>query len=228
VSRRLALVLLGALAGCSGLQETEAGVVQLDVTVPGPDSVEVGESIQLSARPLDKNGDSVGTPVTWLSADATATIDAATGILTGVAPGTARVQASVGSLSSELITFAVVAPADTLVLPGDSVLTVPAGTGTSTGMLTRLDSFNPPGALPGRRVIYVITSPDPAAAPPAVVFNTGAVADTVTTGADGTAAAVLAVIGAPPDTVIVEARATRTRGAVVPGSGQRFIVLFQH
>jgi hypothetical protein len=190
--------------------------------------VEVGESIQLSARPLDKNGDSVGTPVTWLSADATATIDAATGTLTGVAPGTARVQASVGSLSSELITFAVVAPADTLVLPGDSVLTVPAGTGTSTGMLTRLDSFNPPGALPGRRVIYVITSPDPAAAPPAVVFNTGAVADTVTTGADGTAAAVLAVIGAPPDTVIVEARATRTRGAVVPGSGQRFIVLFQH
>ncbi len=227
MSRRLALLLLGALAGCSGLQETEAGVVQLDVTVPGPDSVEVGESIQLSAKPLDKNGDSVGTPVTWLSADATATIDAA-GVLTGVTPGSARVQASVGSLSSELITFTVAAPADTLVLPGDSVLTVPAGTGSSGDMVTRLDSFNPPGALPGRRVIYAITSPDPAVAPPAVVFNTGAVADTVTTGADGTAAAVLAVIGAPPDTVIVEARATRTRGAVVPGSGQRFIVLFQH
>lgn len=227
MSRRLALLLLGALAGCSGLQETEAGVVQLDVTVPGPDSVEVGESIQLSAKPLDKNGDSVGTPVTWLSADATATIDA-TGLLTGVTPGTARVQAGVGSLNSALITFAVVAPADTLVLPGDSVLTVPAGTGTSADMVTRLDSFNPPGALPGRRVIYAITSPDPAAAPPAVVFSTGAVADTLTTGADGTAAAVLSVIGAPPDTVIVEARATRIRGAVVPGSGQRFIVLFQH
>jgi hypothetical protein len=227
VSRRLALLLLGALAGCSGLQETEGGVVQLDVTVPGPDSVEVGESIQLSAKPLDKNGDSVGTPVTWLSADATATIDA-TGLLTGISPGAARVQAGVGSLNSELITFAVVAPADTLVLPGDSVLTVPAGTGTSSDMVTRLDSFNPPGALPGRRVIYAIISPDPAAAPPAVVFSTGAVADTLTTGADGTAAAVLSVIGAPPDTVIVEARATRTRGAVVPGSGQRFIVLFQH
>jgi hypothetical protein len=227
VSRRQVLLLLGALAGCSGLQETEGGVVQLDVTVPGPDSVEVGESIQLSAKPLDKNGDSVGTPVTWLSADATATIDA-TGLLTGISPGAARVQAGVGSLNSELITFAVVAPADTLVLPGDSVLTVPAGTGTSSDMVTRLDSFNPPGALPGRRVIYAITSPDPAAAPPAVVFSTGAVADTLTTGADGTAAAVLSVIGAPPDTVIVEARATRTRGAVVPGSGQRFIVLFQH
>ena len=227
MSGRLVLLLLGALAGCSGLQETEGGVVQLDVTVPGPDSVEVGESIQLSAKPLDKNGDSVGTPVTWLSADATATIDA-TGLLTGISPGAARVQAGVGSLNSELITFAVVAPADTLVLPGDSVLTVPAGTGTSSDMVTRLDSFNPPGALPGRRVIYAITSPDPAAAPAAVVFSTGAVADTLTTGADGTAAAVLSVIGAPPDTVIVEARATRTRGAVVPGSGQRFIVLFQH
>lgn len=227
MSGRLGLLLLGVLAACSGLQETEGGVVQLDVTVPGPDSVEVGESIQLSAKPLDKNGDSVGTPVTWLSADATATIDA-TGLLTGISPGAARVQAGVGSLNSELITFAVVAPADTLVLPGDSVLTVPAGTGTSSDMVTRLDSFNPPGALPGRRVIYAITSPDPAAAPPAVVFSTGAVADTLTTGADGTAAAVLSVIGAPPDTVIVEARATRTRGAVVPGSGQRFIVLFQH
>jgi hypothetical protein len=227
VSGRLVLLLLGALAGCSGLQETEGGVVQLDVTVPGPDSVEVGESIQLSAKPLDKNGDSVGTPVTWLSADATATIDA-TGLLTGISPGAARVQAGVGSLNSELITFAVVAPADTLVLPGDSVLTVPAGTGTSSDMVTRLDSFNPPGALPGRRVIYAITSPDPAAAPPAVVFSTGAGADTLTTGADGTATALLSVIGAPPDTVIVEARATRTRGAVVPGSGQRFIVLFQH
>jgi hypothetical protein len=227
VTRGLLLLLLGAVAGCSGLQETEAGVVELDVSVPGPDSLEVGESIQLSAKPVNKDGDSVATAVTWLSADATATIDP-TGLLTGVSPGTARIQASVGSLSSELITFAVVPPADTLVLPADSVLTVPAGTLSSPGMTVRLDSFHPPGPLPGRRVIYAITSPDPAAAAPAVLFNGSATADTVVTGDDGTAAPGLTVVGTPPDTVIVTAGATRTRGAVVPGSGQRFIVLFQH
>jgi hypothetical protein len=31
----------------------------------------------------------------------------------------------------------------------------------------------------------------------------------------------------PPDTAIVEVRAERTSGAAVPGSGQRFIILFQ-
>jgi hypothetical protein len=32
---------------------------------------------------------------------------------------------------------------------------------------------------------------------------------------------------AAPDTAIVTVRAARTRGAAVPGSGQRFLVLFQ-
>jgi hypothetical protein len=227
VTRRLGLLLLVASAGCSGLQESEAGVVGIEVSVPGPDVVEVGEAVQLSAKPLDKNGDSVGTPVTWLSADASATIDPA-GVLTGVSPGTARVQASVGSLGSELITFDVVAPADTLALAGDSVLTVPVGTTAAPAMITRLDSFHPAGPLPGRPVVYAITSPDPAAAAPAVVFPGNVAADTIATADDGTGSAALTVVGTPPDTVIVEVRARRTRGAEVPGSGQRFIVLFQH
>jgi hypothetical protein len=52
--------------------------------------------------------------------------------------------------------------------------------------------------------------------------------DTVLTGADGTAATILSVAtgAAPPDTVIVVVSAVRTRGATVPGSGQRFIVLY--
>lgn len=223
---RFGLLCLAAISGCSGLQESEAGVVGVEVRVPGPDSVEVGESIQLSAKPLDKNGDSVATPVAWLSADASATIDAA-GVLTGVSPGTARVQASVGSLDSEIISFTVVAPADTIILPADSVLTVPAGTTAAPAMVVRLESFHPPGVLPGRRVVYTITSPDPAAATPTVVFGGSAVADTTTTGDDGTATAALTVVGTPPDTVIVDVRAKRTRGTEVPGSGQRFIVLFQ-
>ena len=228
MTRRLGPLLVAVALGCSGLTETQGGVVGIEVGVPGPDSVEVGEAIQLTAKPLNKDGDSVAAPVTWLSADATATIDPATGVLTGVSPGPARIQAAVGSLRSPIIIFAVVARPDSLVLAGDSIVTVPVGTTTSPGLLTRLDTFSPPGPVASRRVAYAITSPDPAAAPPAVVFPGSAVADTVLTGTDGTAAATLTAIAPPPDTVIVQVRATRLRGTEVPGSGQRFIVVFEH
>src|SRR5215210_686431 len=98
MSRGLGLILVAAAVGCSGLTEEEAGVVGIEVSVPGPDTVEVGETIQLSARPLDRNGDSAAAPVTWISTDPAAVIDAAGGQLTGVAPGTTRVQATVGAL----------------------------------------------------------------------------------------------------------------------------------
>lgn len=229
MTRRIRLVLLAAVLGCSGLQEGEGGVVGIEVRVPGPDSVEVGESIQLSARPLDKNGDSVGTTVTWVSADPTATIDASSGVLTGVSPGTARVQATVGALSSELITFSVAAPPDTLILAGDSVVVTARDAPASAPLTTRLESFHPAGVLAGRGVIYAITSPDPAAATPTVLLSGNVVADTLVTGADGTAATTVSVVPGTtaPDTVIVEVRAVRTRGAAVPGSGQRFIVVYQ-
>jgi Bacterial Ig-like domain (group 2) len=229
VRRRIGLLLLAAAIGCSGLTESEGGIVGLEVSVPGPDTVEVGESIQLSARPLDKNGDSAATPVTWVSADSAATIDPSTGVLTGVTPGSARVQASAGALGSALITFAVVPAPDLLVLPADSIFTVARDAATLPDLVTRLDSFNPAGPLPGRGVIYAITSPDPAAAPPAVLLNGNVVSDTIITGTDGTAIGRLVVVpGATvPDSVIVEVRAEHTRGAPVPGSGQRFIVRFQ-
>lgn len=224
----LGVLVVAALFGCSGLDEGEAGVVGIEVRVPGPDTVEVGESIQLSAKPLDKDGDSVGTTITWLSADTSATIDASTGVLTGVTPGTARVQATVGALGSELITFAVVAPADTLVLASDSIVTVAVDVATSPELLTRLDSFHPAGTLPSRGVIYAITSPDPAAATPTVVLAGNVFADTVLTGTGGIATTTLVVVAGstPPDSAIVTVRAERTRGAAVPGSGQRFIVKF--
>ncbi len=221
-------LLVAALAlGCSGLDEGEGGVVGIEVRVPGPDTVEVGESIQLSAKPLDKDGDSVGTTVTWLSADATAAVDAATGILTGVSPGTARVQATVGALGSPLITFAVVAPADTLVLTSDSIVTLTSDAPASPALTARLDNLVT-GALANRGVIYALTLPDPAAGAPTVLLQGNVVTDTLATGPDGNASTTLIVVPGltPPDSAVVTVRAERTRGAVVPGSGQRFIIRF--
>jgi hypothetical protein len=224
---RFGLLAAVAVLGCSGLDEGEAGVVGIEVRVPGPDTVEVGESIQLSAKPLNKDGDSVATTITWLSADPTAAVDPATGILTGVSVGTARVQATVGALGSALISFAVVAPADTLVLTSDSIVTLASDAVTSPPLTAQLSNLVA-GPLPNRGVIYALTSPDPAAGAPTVLLQGNVVSDTVATGADGNASLALVVVtgSIPPDSAIVTVRAERTRGAVVPGSGQRFIIRF--
>lgn len=225
--RALAWLLPLLAVGCSGLDEGEAGVVGIEVQVPGPDSLEVGESIQLSARPLDKNGDSVATPVTWVSVDPTASIDAATGVLTGLSLGSARVQASVGSLGSALITFAIAPRADTLQIAGDSIFTASVTASPLPDFTTVLFSFSPLGPVPSQGVIYAITSPDPLAGPPPVVLSTNTqVTDTVPTTSEGTAVTSLALVpgAVPPESVVVTISATRIRGAVVPGSGQRFIL----
>jgi hypothetical protein len=227
VRRALALLLSLLAAGCSGLDEGQAGVVGIEVQVPGPDSLEVGESIQLGARPLDKNGDSAATAVTWISVDPTASIDPATGVLTGLSVGSARVQATVGSLGSGLITFAIVPHADSLLIAGDSIFTASLTAPPLPTFTTVVWSFNPVGPVPSQGVIYAITSPDPLITPAAVVLSTNSqVVDTVPTGTDGIAVASLALVPGttPPDSVIVTVSASRIRGAVVPGSGQRFIL----
>ncbi len=218
-----------ALLGCSDLAEGESGVVALEVQVPSPASVEVGAGLQLTATALGADGNPVDVAISWRVADATVSVSA-TGVVTGVSPGTGRVQAVSGSLSSALVTVTVLARVDTLVLVGDSVRTVPADPGTSGDLVVLLQTFTPTVApVADRPVIYEITSPVAGAAP-AVALTGGVQTDTVNTGSDGTVGGMQLsrVTGAPlVDSAIVEVRALRTNGAVVPGSGQRFIIRFQ-
>jgi hypothetical protein len=228
VTRWVVPVALVFAAGCSSLTDVD-GVVALEVTLPVPAVIEVNESLQLSARALNKDGDSVAATIVWATADTTLTVDASSGLLTGVAPGTGRVQASHSTLTSGVLTFSVIAPADTIIIAGDSVFTVAQGVVASSPLVVRVESYAPAGPVAGRPVIYTLTSPDPATTSPTVAFPNGLSEDTATTAADGTVSAItlnrLAGLTAP-DTAIVTVRATRTRGTVVPGSGQRFIVLF--
>ena len=222
-------LLLLAAAACSGLEEAEDGVVALEIQIPALLTLEVGEQVQLSARALGADGEPVDATILWIASDDALSVDA-TGLVTGVAPGSADVQAAVGSLASEGIEFSVIAPADTIIIVGDSVFVIPIGADppVSANLVVRLESRSPVGPLGARPVIYEITQPV-AGATPVVQLAGGVQIDTLTTATDGTAAIALSsVIGqTPPDTAIVEVRATRTRGSVVPGSGQRFIVLFQ-
>jgi hypothetical protein len=217
-----------ALQGCSNLTEGAGGVVGLEIQTPSLKTIEVGETLQLTAVALDKDGNPVAAPITWLAQDTTLTVDGS-GAITGVFPGTGHVQAFAGSLASELETFTVIARADTLILTGDSVLTVPPGITASAPLLVQLQSFSPVGPLPSRPVIYAVTSP-PDVGPHTVELTGAVLTDTVLTGTDGAVSSVTLnrVNGTTqPATAIVEVRAFRTGGEAVPGSGQRFTVNFQ-
>jgi Bacterial Ig-like domain (group 2) len=227
--RWLRLLPLLAAAACSSLDEGEGGVVGLEIQVPGSPTLEVGEQVQLSARALDADGETVDATIEWLASNAALSVDA-TGLVTGVAPGPGNVQAAVGSLTSARVGFSVIAPADTIILVGDSVFVIPIGADppVTANLVVRLESRSPAGPVDSRPVIYEITRPVAGTAP-VVQLAGGVQSDTLSTVTDGTVGAVLSLVAGqvPPDTAIVEVRANRTRGSAVPGSGQRFIILFQ-
>ncbi|MGI9041915.1 MAG: Ig-like domain-containing protein [Gemmatimonadales bacterium] len=228
MTRWAVLFPLAAALGCSRLDEAEGGVVALELRVPSPATLEVGETLQLSVRPLNSDGDSVAAAVTWLTPGDVVTVDQ-TGLVTGVAPGTGQVQARVGSLTSGLVSVGVLARADTLIIVGDSIFTVPLGQSVSPALVVRLESFAPVGPVESRPVVYAVVTPVQEV-PTRVQLAGGVLVDTLVTAADGTIGTVTLdrVAGVTgPDSAVVEVRATRTRGAAVPGSGQRFIVRFE-
>lgn len=228
--RYLAAV-FAAVAGCSNLTEA-GGIAGLEVRVPRPPVVEVGQTIQLSARALDRQGDSVGAAITWLTPDTTVILTS-TGLLTGRTGGTtARVQAQVDSLVSDFVTFTVNPRPDTLKIVGDSIFVVAAGVVSSAPLVASLQSLVPPMALSGDVITYSIVAPvfaDPSQR--TVELPGGVLTLDAVTGLDGSPLSpvtVNRVTGVTsPDSAIVTVRALTASGATVPGSGQRFIVRFQ-
>jgi hypothetical protein len=234
--RRGALVLAaGVLLGCSDLSEGEGGVVALEVTAPAGNAVEVGDTVQYTARALNIQGEEVAAEIRWATPDtANISVDSLTGIVVGKAGATVgRVQASAGSLLSPLNLISVLARADTLILVSPDTMTVDLLLGQSTPALeARLESYDPAGPLAGRDIIYEIVYPVFALPGDRTVELTGGVLiDTLTTGSGGTPASpvALSVVGGAvaPDSAIVELRAFRYGGTEpVPGSGQRIRVRF--
>jgi hypothetical protein len=109
VTRWAVLVASMGMLGCSDLTEGAGGVVALEIVVPTVSSIEVGQSLQLTARAVDKDDNTVNAPITWQAADPTLSVDP-TGLITGVSVGTGRVQAFTSSLASPVVSFNVVAP----------------------------------------------------------------------------------------------------------------------
>ena len=221
--KRLASLAFSVVAlGCSNLTEGAGGVVGIDIRTPTLKTIEVGETLALSAQALDKNGNPVSATITWQAPDPTLTVDQS-GQITGVSPGTGRVQAFVGSLASSLESFTVIARADTLIVT-DSLFTVAPGVAASPPLVASVQSLSA-GPLPSRPVVYTVISPTDNS----VQLPGGVQVATIPTGTDGAVSSVTLtrLNAAQPATATVEVRAFRTRGGIVPGSGQHFTVTFQ-
>ncbi len=230
---RTLLSLSAFLIACSSVTETN-GVISLEVLAPLNPSVEVGDTLHLTARALDRDGNEVTTaPIVWRAPDTTLAVDSLAGVVTGlVGPATGRVQAQTGNLASNFVTVTIQARPDTLVLGGPDTLRIATGITTSPPLTTQLVTYSSGDttALAGGTIIYEIVEPTfPTLADRTVELLGGVVLDTVTTGSDGMPSPQVTlsrVTGmTQPDSAIVEVRAFRLRGSVpVPGSGQRFIV----
>ena len=91
------MVAAALLFGCGNLPTTSEGVAYLEVQPPATLTINIGATTQFSARALDRSGAPVeGVVVHWRTPDATITIAETSGLVTGVSPGTGRIQAVVG------------------------------------------------------------------------------------------------------------------------------------
>ena len=109
----------GLLAGCSSLPTTGDGIVAIEVRIPSSLTLRLGDSVTLQARALNQQGDSVAGVIRWFTVDTAAvTVDSIRGVVTArKSSGTARIQASVGTLHSNPLTLLLAPAPTTLVLP---------------------------------------------------------------------------------------------------------------
>ncbi|HEV8305296.1 MAG TPA: Ig-like domain-containing protein, partial [Gemmatimonadales bacterium] len=206
LSRRLALlrnvVLLGAVcaaAACDlqqllGLLNPVASVA----VAPATASVAVGQTVSLAATPKDSTGRAlVARIVTWASsAPAVATVDGS-GMVTGVAAGTATVTATSEGQSGAAVVTVVAASAASVA----SVTLTPAaanvGVGQAVGLIATLKDANG-NALIGRVVTWVSSVPAMATVNGSgLVTGVTAGAATVTASSEGRSGAAAITVTTP-------------------------------
>ncbi len=199
-------------------------------------TVQEFDTVPIGLRVRNKAGDTIpGATVRLISYNPdTLGVDTLPLALIGIRPGTARLLATSGGLRA-LDTVNVVRAPDSLALAAGAAdtLTVPSTDSASAALsVSLLDLRTTAGqALPmtGYPVVFTLVTP-PFASPAAatVVLGNGALSDTVTT-AGGVGSVIVKRQGPPPqpDSVVVQASATRANGAVVPGSPVQFVVRFQ-
>lgn len=118
-SLAIALAAIGVFAGCSKLPTTTDGVVGIEILVPASLTLRLGDSLTLHALALNQQGDSVAGVIRWFTVDTAAvTVDSMSGVVKPrLGSGSARIQASVGTLHSDPLVLLLAPAPTTLVLP---------------------------------------------------------------------------------------------------------------
>ena len=224
--RPLMVAAVLAAAACSSLGDSGTPVA-IEFLVPIPAAVDIGDTIQLHARVLDTNGDSVAAPIRWSTPDTNVHVDSVTGKFWATSGTTGRVQPRSGSLigPSPATPFAVQRRADTLIVAAvDETLFVTVATDTASAPLApkvaKADT-----AVGDQGIIFTLIAPTPAA----LRLSGNATTRTVYSGGSGTPATTVRVRtagAAVGDTAVVKVEARRPSGAVIPGSGQTIKVIF--
>ena len=207
------------------------------MTIPDP-YVEVGDTLRLQVRVLDRGGDSVAGVAVRLAVLDTAylAVDSADLAVIGRADTTtARVVALAGAIRSDPLTIRVPAGhADSLARVSPAADTLVATDTVSALLKVRvLDLTTAPdtaGPLLDRSVRFTVVDPVfPRTDTATVRFANDSLGQTVRTGGSDSTATVTfrRRRGVPPDSVVVQAAATRSSGAALRGSPVRFVVRFQ-
>ncbi|MEO8561885.1 MAG: Ig-like domain-containing protein [bacterium] len=124
------------VSGTTAVTVSNVPVAKVDVSPQGP-TLSVASSTQLATTVTDANGAVVTNRVVgWVSSNATVATVSSTGVVTGLAPGTATITAtSEGTSGSTTVTVTLVPVGSVSVSPSTLSLT-PAQTGTFTATVT--------------------------------------------------------------------------------------------
>lgn len=231
---------------CISITSGPGGIAAIAVDGLSQRSLEEGDTLSLVARALDAANQTVtDAQVIWQLLDVDSgqvgfTLDETSGLITAGSPGSGRVQASVGSLRSGIVTVTVVPAPDSIAVSGDSLIMMAAGATTSpnlTVVIHDLTTF-PDSQIPlaGTAVHFSVTAPVPGGMDTEGFFLTQT--DTVPsatpheftalTDGSGRASIVVRLVAGftVPDTTVVEAVSLTAVGDTVPGAPVRFVVDF--
>src|SRR5512134_108649 len=129
-----AVVAFLALGACGGGDSGPPAVATVSVTPPSA-TIEAGLTTQLAASPRDASGNALTNPVTWSSSAATVASVNATGLVTGVAPGSATITATSGGKSGTAAITVVPPPVATVAVTLAAATIEETRTTTATAVL---------------------------------------------------------------------------------------------
>ena len=184
--------------------------------------IDIGDTTHPKGVAINGRGDSTPATFVWAALDTTIrVVDSLSGAAVGVATGTGRLVARVGTLTSNPVVVNILGPLDSIKAVGSTLDTVVVSTSPdSLSDSLVVQAFSGATGSTHRKIALTIDFPPGGTGVTLVKSDT-----VVTVPPAGTAAFFVRLTGVRPDSAVVSATATY-RGVPVIGSPTRFVVVF--